>query len=476
MAEEHVILPSKEQPKITSEDWPLLLKVSVEKIIKSVRKATRYSAPKKKKKEIKISQNKNETKNRYGVINLDKPPRPSSHEVVTWVKNALKELQVEKTGHSGTLDPQVSGNLLVTIDRGTRLVKSQQNAGKEYVGIIRLHGKVERDQLLKALRKLQGPIYQRPPILSAVARRLRVRTIHWCKLLEYNEERGLAVVHISCQAGTYIRTLCIHVGMLCGVGAHMQELRRVRSGHLGERDNMVTMHDVLDAAWLYRTHGDESYLRRVVMPLEVLLTHYKRIIVKDSSVNAICYGGKIMIPGLLRFDSNIEMGEEIVVVTTKGEAVCLANAQMTSNQMGCVDHGVVAKIKRVIMDRDKYPRKWGLGPHAIQKQKMIQTGTLDKHGKPNQLTPKEWTDAHPDYSKSEYAIKQESDPSTAYLQQQTETKTSKKRSASQMDLDAPPTKKVKVQKTEMDDEETEETEETEEPKEKKKRKEEKEKN
>ena len=86
---------------------------------------------------------------RYGVINLDKPPRPSSHEVVTWVKNILSDLDVQKTGHSGTLDPKVSGNLLVTIDRSTRLVKSQQNAGKQYMAIIRFHGEVSLDTFQK---------------------------------------------------------------------------------------------------------------------------------------------------------------------------------------------------------------------------------------------------------------------------------------------------------------------------------------
>lgn len=64
-----------------------------------------------------------------GVINLDKPSNPSSHEVVAWVKRILR---CEKTGHSGTLDPKVTGCLIVCIDRATRLVKSQQGAGKTY--------------------------------------------------------------------------------------------------------------------------------------------------------------------------------------------------------------------------------------------------------------------------------------------------------------------------------------------------------
>ena len=122
---------------------------------------------------------------------------------------------------------------------------------------------------------------------------------------------------VSCEAGTYIRTLCVHLGLLLGVGGHMQELRRVRSGILGEENNLVTMHDVLDAQWMYDNLKDESYLRRVIMPLEVLLTNYKRIVVKDSAVNAICYGAKLMIPGLLRYESGIEVGEEVVLMTTK---------------------------------------------------------------------------------------------------------------------------------------------------------------
>ncbi|XP_065848761.1 H/ACA ribonucleoprotein complex subunit 4-like [Euphorbia lathyris] len=326
---------------------------------------------------------------RYGVINLDKPANPSSHEVVAWIKRILR---VEKTGHSGTLDPKVTGNLIVCIDRATRLVKSQQGAGKEYVCIARLHDKVsDVAKVARALETLTGAVFQRPPLISAVKRQLRVRTVYESKLLEFDSDRHLVVFWISCEAGTYVRTMCVHLGLMLGVGGHMQELRRVRSGILGEKDNMVTMHDVMDAQWIYDKHGDESYLRRVIMPLEVILTSYKRLVVKDSAVNAICYGAKFMIPGLLRFENDVEVGEEVVLMTTKGEAIALGIAEMTTAVMATCDHGVVAKIKRVVMDRDTYPRKWGLGPRASMKKKMIAEGKLDKHGKPTDKTPVEWT-------------------------------------------------------------------------------------
>ncbi|KAL7247523.1 hypothetical protein ACSBR2_002439 [Camellia fascicularis] len=325
---------------------------------------------------------------RYGVLNLDKPANPSSHEVVAWIKRILR---VEKTGHSGTLDPKVTGNLIVCIDRATRLVKSQQGAGKEYVCIARLHSGVpDVAKVGRALETLTGAVFQRPPLISAVKRQLRIRTIYECKLLEYDPDRHLVVFWISCEAGTYVRTMCVHLGLILGVGSHMQELRRVRSGIMGEKDNMVTMHDVMDAQWIYDNYRDESYLRRVIMPLEVLLTSYKRLVVKDSAVNAICYGAKLMVPGLLRFENDIEVGEEVVLMTTKGEAIALGIAEMTTAVMATCDHGVVAKIKRVVMDRDTYPRKWGLGPRASMKKKLITAEKLDKHGKPNENTPSEW--------------------------------------------------------------------------------------
>ncbi|XP_022856943.1 H/ACA ribonucleoprotein complex subunit 4-like [Olea europaea var. sylvestris] len=325
---------------------------------------------------------------KYGILNLDKPANPSSHEVVAWIKRILR---VEKTGHSGTLDPKVTGNLIVCIDRATRLVKSQQGAGKEYVCIARLHSKVpEVARVARALETLTGAVFQRPPLISAVKRQLRIRTIYESKLLEYDADRHLVVFWISCEAGTYVRTLCVHLGLLLGVGGHMQELRRVRSGILGEKDNMVTMHDVLDAQWMYDNYRDESYLRRAIMPLEVVLTSYKRLVVKDSAVNAICYGAKLMIPGLLRFENDVEVGEEVVLMTTKGEAIALGIAEMTTAVIATCDHGTVARIKRVVMDRDTYPRKWGLGPRASMKKKLIVEGKLDKHGKPNEDTPAEW--------------------------------------------------------------------------------------
>lgn len=99
-----------------------------------------------------------------------------------------------------------------------------------------------------------------------------------------------------------------------------------------------------------------------------MLKNYKRIIVKDSSINAICYGAKLMLPGVLRYDNGIDLNTEVVIMSTKGEAIAIGYALMTTAELASCDHGVVCKTKRVIMDRETYPRRWGLGPRALRKK------------------------------------------------------------------------------------------------------------
>jgi len=174
MSEEHWIKPEKSAPPIDTSTWPLLLKNYSDLYVRSASYtpiAQGHSPDRRPIEQLKL----------YGLINLDKPSNPSSHEVVSWIKKILK---VEKTGHSGTLDPSVTGCLIVCLNRATRLVKSQQNAGKEYVCIIRLHDMIKQDVFAKALETLSGAVYQRPPVISAVSRKLRIRNIK--KILYWN--------------------------------------------------------------------------------------------------------------------------------------------------------------------------------------------------------------------------------------------------------------------------------------------------
>ena len=435
--EDYTIKPESKEAKIDTSDWPLLLK-NFDKLLVRSYKYTPINAG------SSPTQRPLEEHLKYGVINLDKPANPSSHEIVAWIK---KILEVEKTGHSGTLDPKVTGCLIVCLNRATRLVKAQQSAGKEYVGIVKFHNPIEdKSQVEDCLKRLQGACFQRPPLISSVKRELRIRTIYDYKLIEFDKEKNMAIFWISCEAGTYVRTMCVHMGLLAKTGGHMQELRRVRSGILKEDESMVTMHDVLDAQYVYKQTKKEDYLRRVVRPLEILLTNYPRIVIKDSAVNAICYGAKLTVPGVLRFEANIENGKEIVLITTKGEAVAIAIAEMTSSVLASCDHGIVCKTKRVIMDRETYPRKWGLGPYALQKKKLIKEGKLDKYGKVNENTPDEYKKIFGNEKKEE---KKETKKEETKNEVKKEQEKKKEESSSSSDSDEKPKKKEKEKDIEL---------------------------
>lgn len=216
----------KPPPKLDTSQWPLLLKNFDKLNVRSNHYTPLPHGASPLKRDIKEYI-------KSGFICLDKPANPSSHEVVAWIKRILR---VDKTGHSGTLDPKVTGCLVVCIDRATRLVKSQQTAGKEYVCIYRLHESVPQQRVAQELEKLKGALFQRPPLISAVKRQLRVRTVYESKLLEHDEERNMGIFWVSVESGFYARTICVHLGLMLGCGGQMQELRRPRSGVMTEKE------------------------------------------------------------------------------------------------------------------------------------------------------------------------------------------------------------------------------------------------
>lgn len=288
-----------------------------------------------------------------GVINLDKPPGPSSHEVVAWVKRLLL---ISRAGHGGTLDPKVTGVLPITLGRSTRIISFIMKSGKEYVALMELHGEVDDDRLKEVVREFVGPIYQLPPVRSSVKRALRIRTINSIKILE--REGKFVLMRVDCEAGTYIRKLCHDIGEVIGCGAHMRELRRTRAGPFKEEQGCVTLHNLLDAITLWKESGDESLLRSVVMPIEEALTDFPMVYVRDSAVDALCHGADLAAPGVLKLSNNIRSGDVVCIMTLKGELVALGKAKMSSEEILKSDHGIVVKTERVVMAPGTYPKGW----------------------------------------------------------------------------------------------------------------------
>jgi H/ACA ribonucleoprotein complex subunit 4 len=221
---------------------------------------------------------------------------------------------------------------------------------------MRLHSLVPESKIKQVLDEFQGPLYQRPPVRSSVKRRLRIRTIYYNDLLEINEKNVL--FKVGCEAGTYIRKLCYDIGEVLGCGAHMQELRRTRVGPFIEDKTLVTLHDVSYLYSQWQETKDEAILRKFVSPMEKALELLPKIHVRDSAVDALCHGAHLTAPGVLSLDAGIKIGDTIAVFTQKEEAITLAKAVVSSENILKMDHGFVAKTLRVMMPRGIYPKKW----------------------------------------------------------------------------------------------------------------------
>jgi H/ACA ribonucleoprotein complex subunit 4 len=293
----------------------------------------------------------------YGIINLDKPAGPTSHEVAAWTKKILK---LNSIGHGGTLDPNVTGVLPITLEDSTKIVQALLYSGKEYICIMKLHGNVPQEQLKRVLAEFEDEIYQRPPLRASVKRQLRTRRIYYLNYLESNERNVL--FKVGCEGGTYIRKLCYDIGEILGVGAHMQELRRTRAGPLTE-DNptFVTLHQVADwfAEW-QETKNDEL-LKKFIQPMENALALLPKIVVRDSAVDALCHGATLTAPGVVSIESDITKGAIIAILTLKGEAIAFAQALASTEEILKLNHGAVAALNRVVMPRGTYPKVWRSG-------------------------------------------------------------------------------------------------------------------
>ncbi|MCC7553449.1 MAG: RNA-guided pseudouridylation complex pseudouridine synthase subunit Cbf5 [Methanobacteriaceae archaeon] len=288
-----------------------------------------------------------------GIINLDKPSGPTSHEIDSWVKRILK---CDRTGHGGTLDPKVTGILPVGIDDATKSIQLLLEAPKEYVCLLRLHDDVNEDKIREVFNEFTGKIYQNPPVKSAVKRELRARNIYYSTI--YEIEGRDVLFKIGCEAGTYVRTYCHNVGEVLAVGAHMAELRRTQVGSFNENNNLTTLQDLTDAYHFYLEDGDENYLREAIVPMEKAADYLPKIIIRDSAVDAICHGADLAVGGILSISENIKKNDLIAIFTLKGELVASGHSLLNLEEILISDSGIVVNTNKVFMKTDIYPMMW----------------------------------------------------------------------------------------------------------------------
>ena len=286
------------------------------------------------------------------VLILDKQSGPTSHQVTKWVYEIFSNY-VKNCGHAGTLDPAVTGVLPIALGNATKAMPALTGLDKEYVGVMHLHKTVDEELLRKTITKFVGKIKQLPPVRAAVARKLREREIYFLDILEIDGKDVL--FKVGCEAGTYIRKLCHDIGKSLG-GAHMAELRRTKVGPFTEEQSHSLV-EVRDAYELWHSEDEEEELRNILLPVEHAILHVRRVLLKDSAVDAVCNGAPVYPSGITRIQSGITPGELVAVYTLKGELVALGIARMNSKEMLKSKHGIAIRTDRVFMPRGVYP-KW----------------------------------------------------------------------------------------------------------------------
>ncbi len=284
----------------------------------------------------------------YGVVNIDKPAGPTSHQVSAFVQDIL---HIKKSGHSGTLDPGVTGVLPIAIGRATRIVQALLPAGKEYVALMHLHKEVPESQIRTVMNSFVGKIMQLPPQKSAVKRQLRERNVYGMEILEITDGKDV-LFRVGCQAGTYIRKLIHDIGQKLGCGAHMVQLKRTKAGPFDET-TVWTLHELSDAYYYWKQEGNETFIRKIIVPIEQAVAHLPKIWVFDTTIESMCHGADLKVPGISKVTDDITPQALVCVMTLKDELVALGQAKMNSKEM-CKDSGIAVLTKKVFMEPGTY--------------------------------------------------------------------------------------------------------------------------
>jgi tRNA pseudouridine55 synthase len=291
-----------------------------------------------------------------GVLIVDKPPGVTSHDVVNLARKVSK---ISKIGHTGTLDPFATGVLPLCFGEATKIARFLMEDDKEYLATMRLGqetdtydltGKVVKEsekiyfgkeEIREVFKEFEGKIKQVPPFFSA-------KKYHGLPLYRWRrrgvtvnlseeevevfriEIKELSLPHltfaISCSKGTYIRTLANDIGRRLGCGAHLTNLRRLRSG----RFHISSALSIDRIVFLAK----KGLLKKELIPLNGALSHFEELKVGSELVRKVQNGGQILVRDLEKVSMpTIMRGERVKVISNKGNLIAIVVALMDSSQI-----------------------------------------------------------------------------------------------------------------------------------------------
>lgn len=282
-----------------------------------------------------------------GILPLYKPAGLTSHDCVFKLRKILK---TKKVGHTGTLDPDVTGVLPICIGRTTKIAEYITDAGKAYEGEVTIgfstttedasgdvvmsknvNERFTREEIIDVLNSFLGEIEQTPPMFSAVKvdgkrlyeyarkgieveRPTRKVTIYSIELLDGTDEFFGETIsfkfRVSCSKGTYIRTLAVMIGERLGYPAHMSRLSRIQSATF-KLEDCFSLEEVEE----YMTSGA---IDKVLYPLEAGISHLPKITISDTVAEKVKNGVILPMPNQLT-----DIDSPIIVETEQGQALAI---------------------------------------------------------------------------------------------------------------------------------------------------------
>ena len=291
-----------------------------------------------------------------GIVLINKPAGPTSHQLTAWARNLLG---LNRLGHGGTLDPFATGLLTLLCGKATKITNIVLSSNKSYTAVLKFADTVTKEELIVILNELTGEVFNVPPKDSAVKVQVRTRMVFSNKLLDLDDNGKLAIIQISCNAGTYVRTLAKDIGLIIGTKCDLIELHRDTTGSF-EEGMACTMHQLTDAVFLWNNQGDDKGLKKLISPIESILGNLPRAYVKDGAASAVSHGAPLARPGLVRIEKGIKKGDTIIIMSVKEEAVAIATLELNSDDLKDIKSGQIATSQSVLMAPGTYPRSWSI--------------------------------------------------------------------------------------------------------------------
>ena len=274
-----------------------------------------------------------------GLIIIDKPKGITSNQTSIILKKLLKE----KTAHIGTLDPNVTGVLPILIGKAIKLQEFLQKHDKEYVCIMKTQKKVPEEQIKNTFKEFTGKIYQKPPEISAVAKKTRIRKIYSLDLIE--TKKNFILFKTFCQHGTYIRKLVKDFGLIWNTKTEMIELRRTNSGGFTEQETN-TLQQLNDAVKL--KNKKPELLEKIIKPIEYAVKRLPSITIKNSAVENIQNGAPVYSIGIIEMKGDIKHDKPVAIFTRENKLIAIGISLYDKKELK--NHKKAIKTKKVIIN------------------------------------------------------------------------------------------------------------------------------